>query len=155
MKKNYTYQIDKLEPIQYHEALELIYQSFMKYDAPDYSEEGIEAFRKDVYTNPLFLKMLEQEGNGMYGAFQDEELVGVLGVRRRNHILLLYVREDKLKCGIGSVLVKHFLEQSNEELITVNSAPFAYGFYEKLGFKITGDENVKHGIRSTPMQIKC
>ena len=36
----------------------------------------------------------------------------------------------------------------------VNSAPFAYGFYEKLGFEIAGEENVKHGIRSKPMQIK-
>ena len=36
--------------------------------------------------------------------------------------------------------------------MTVNAAPYALGFYHKLGFQDTGMEETNDGIRFTPMK---
>ena len=38
--------------------------------------------------------------------------------------------------------------------ITVNSSPNAFGAYQKMGFKATGDEKVVNGIRFIPMELQ-
>jgi predicted GNAT family N-acyltransferase len=44
----------------------------------------------------------------------------------------------------------------NEEghrMLTVNAAPYAVGFYHKIGFVDTGTEQLSDGIYYTPMEI--
>jgi predicted GNAT family N-acyltransferase len=40
------------------------------------------------------------------------------------------------------------------EFIEVNSSPFAVGIYEKLGFIRVSDEQLKNGMKFTPMVKK-
>lgn len=49
MKKNIIHKINSLEP----EALTLIHKTFMQFEAPDYSEEGVRSF--DEYTPMEYL----------------------------------------------------------------------------------------------------
>ena len=41
-----------------------------------------------------------------------------------------------------------------ENVLTVNSSPYAVDFYHKRGFRDTGAETVADGIRFTPMEIR-
>ena len=52
-------------------------------------------------------------------------------------------------------IVKNYCQEKDEDNynITVNSAPFAIGFYHKIGFKDTGKEQTVDGIRFLPMQL--
>ena len=90
----------------------------------------------------------------MFGAYSDGELKGVLGFRKESHIMLLYVKKGCLRQGIGTKLVKFYLGECQEDVITVNAAPFGSGFYEAMGFHANGGMENKHGILSTPMKFE-
>jgi predicted GNAT family N-acyltransferase len=59
--------------------------------------------------------------------------------------------------GVGRRLMEYVLDYvKNEEghkMLTVNAAPYAVGFYHKLGFVDTGTEQLSDGIYYTPMEI--
>lgn len=59
---NNKYIIKTIPREGYKEAFSLIWDSFLKYDAPYYEEQGIASFRTDVIENPSFAKMLTQHG---------------------------------------------------------------------------------------------
>ena len=92
-----------------------------------------------------------------YGAFDGNQLVGMLGIRNENHISLLFVLDKYHKQGIGRALLLYAFKQAGVfgiEGFTVNAAPYATEFYHKIGFEDISQEVVADGIRFTPMQIK-
>ena len=143
------YTIKSIDRENYIEAFDLMWKSFLQYDAGYCDQQGIKAFEMDVIKNPLFVKMLEDDGNYMIGAYQEETLCGVMVVRKRSHIMLLYVRSTMLRQGVGRALIDSLKDKQSR--ITVNSSPFAVEFYEKLGFKIIDSSQNRHGIVSIPM----
>lgn len=74
------YDVRRLSPEEIPSALELCWQVFMEYDAPDYSQEGIAAFRTDLYDSERI------RGLNFYGAFDGDKMVGVLCMRKPQHI---------------------------------------------------------------------
>lgn len=139
--------ISKIERNDQEHALQLIMKTFLQYEAPDYSVEGIEAFRKsvienDAYRNELFL----------YGAYDDRNLLGVIATRSHgNHIALFFVDSMYHKQGIGRRLFQTVVDNSNADEITVNSSPYAVEVYHRLGFVDTAKEQMTDGMRYTPM----
>ena len=79
--------IEKINEANRAEALELVLSVFMQYEAPDYSEQGVQTFT-------VFIKNRESiDGLEMYGAFRNGELVGVVATRNDgNHIALFFVK---------------------------------------------------------------
>lgn len=127
-------------------ALELVLSVFMQYVAPDYSEQGIQAF-KDFIHNQESIDMLK-----IYGAYIDNEIVGVIATKNNgNHVALFFVDGKYHRQGIGRKLFEYILQKSTGEKITVNSSPYAVEFYKKLGFIPDNGEQVVDGIRFTPM----
>ena len=51
-------EIRQLEPFEIDEAITLIWEVFLQFEAPDYSDEGIQSF-KDFIENDEILKTLE------------------------------------------------------------------------------------------------
>ncbi|MDN5360294.1 MAG: hypothetical protein PWQ84_1357, partial [Thermotogaceae bacterium] len=49
--------------------------------------------------------------------------------------------------------VKDVKSSSDKATLTVNSSPYAVGFYHKMGFKDTDNELEKDGIRFVPMEL--
>lgn len=128
------------------DALQLSWTVFRKYQSPDCSSEGTAEFKRSL-NDPGFLA-----GIRYYGAFDEEKLVGVLGIRvKKNHICLFFVDGTYHRRGIGTALFRRMLEDFPGRTITVNSSPFARPFYKALGFRETDSEWRVNGIRFTPM----
>lgn len=125
-------------------ALELTWDVFMEFEAPDYSQEGINEFRCFLDNRNGIEKLR------FFGAFNRDKLVGTLAMRQ-NHISLLFVRKEFHRQGIAKKLFRHMLSQITSNEITVNSSPYALEVYGKLGFTATNTEQVTNGIRYTPM----
>lgn len=67
--------IRKLDNEGQQKALTLVWKAFLEYEAPDYTQEGIEEFYKSIH-DENYLSMLS-----ICGAFSNEELVGVIATR--------------------------------------------------------------------------
>lgn len=138
--------ITKINHEKRTDALSLALKVFMKYEAPDYSEEGIVTF-KNIIENEAHENTLE-----MYGAYDNEKLVGVIATRKNStHISLFFVDENYHRKGIGRDLFKEVVKNCFADVITVNSSPYAVEVYHRLGFIDVDSEQVIDGIRFTPM----
>ena len=143
------YTIRKLESIETKSALDLVMKVFMEYEAPDYTEEGVEEFKKTMQDEDYLSKLC------MYGAFADERLIGVIATRSEGtHVALFFVDSDFHRKGVGRSLFQTVLDDCDSDLITVNSSPYAVPVYKKLGFTETDTEQTVNGLRFTPMEYK-
>jgi predicted GNAT family N-acyltransferase len=70
---------------------------------------------------------------------------------------MLFVDKTYHKRGIAKQLFDEFVKDvkssSDKATLTVNSSPYAVGFYHKMGFKDTDNELEKDGIRFVPMEL--
>ena len=120
----------------------------MEFEAPDYSEEGVNTFKNSAIYNEAYL-----EGLVMFGAYADDNIVGVIATRNAgSHIALFFVDGKYQRQGIGGRLFQKVLAESTSDEITVNSSPYAVEIYRRLGFAETDDEQIADGIRFTPMR---
>ncbi|PWA09269.1 GNAT family N-acetyltransferase [Pueribacillus theae] len=130
-------------------AMKLVWSVFLEFEAPDYTAEGINTFR-DFINNEDAIKGLE-----IYGAYEKGNLIGVIATRNEgNHIALFFVHGKYHKQGVGRKLFEAVLKNSTLEIITVNSSPYAVEIYHKLGFVDTDIEQIKEGMRFTPMKYQ-
>jgi GNAT superfamily N-acetyltransferase len=128
-------------------ALNLIWEVFLEFEAPEYSQEGIDEFKRflDEQTEEFSLEM--------YGAFEKDELLGVIVTTSvGSHIALFFVRPEHHGRHIGRKLFEHIIPLCGSEFITVNSSPYAVKIYRKLGFADTASEQLTNGIRYVPMK---
>lgn len=142
---------------EWQEAMNLAWDTFILYEAPEYTKEGITSFRNFV-RDPI-LKTLFIEGKyNVLAAFNNNIIVGIIGVRNETHISLLFVDSEYHKKGIARRLVEKTFERTYEKYgkreMTVNSSPYAVGFYHKMGFVDTDIEQTTDGIRYTPMKAR-
>ena len=143
-------EIRRIEKGEVDGALELVMSVFMAFEAPDYSEEGVEAFKRTAVYNPAFIESLL-----FYGAFSENGLVGVIATRNEgSHIALFFVDARYHRKGIGRKLFEAALNDCPSEEMTVNSSPYAVEAYHRLGFMDTAEEQIRDGIRYTPMVYK-
>ena len=151
------YQVRALYQNEWEEAMQLAWDTFMIYEAPDYSLQGIKNFR-DFIKDPGLKKMFLKGAYQVWGAFEKGVMIGVVSVRNRSHISLLFVDTDHQRKGIATALLKTLFSYARDEMaiseITVNAAPYATGFYHKAGFIDLCNEKVTDGIRYTPMIIR-
>ncbi|MEG0526074.1 MAG: GNAT family N-acetyltransferase [Longicatena sp.] len=127
-------------------AQELIWNTFLEYEGADYEQEGIQSFHAFLMDNEA-LETLK-----LYGAYEEEQLLGVIATRDNGkHISLFFVEATYQQQGIGRMLWEYVKQNSTCDEITVNSSPYAVSIYHKLGFIDTDKEQVHNGIRFTPM----
>lgn len=142
-------EIKKIDDLQIGQALDLIWETFLQFEAPDYSAEGVQSFRVFI-ENKEIVQTLE-----FWGAYDDGELKGVIAANEnRKHICCFFVKAEYHRQGIGKKLWEFLLDNSQNEIITVNSSPYAVPVYHKLGFADTDTEQLTDGIRYTPMKFE-
>jgi len=130
-------------------AMDLVWSVFAEFEAPEYSQEGINTFH-DYINNTHEIGKLE-----IYGAYENDNIVGVIATRNGgSHIALFFVNKKYHRQGIGRKLFEAVLLNSTANEITVNSSPYAAEVYHKLGFVDTDIEQTKDGIRYIPMKFK-
>ncbi|MGN0578012.1 MAG: GNAT family N-acetyltransferase [Ruminiclostridium sp.] len=127
-------------------ALRLALDVFMRFEAPEYPEEGIESFKASL-SSKEYLEKLK-----IYGAFEGSKLVGTIATRLLgSHIALFFVDEEYQGRGIGRLLFDEVLQNCHTERLTVNSSPYAAKIYRHFGFKDDTPEQTADGIRYIPM----
>ena len=142
-------EIKKIDQAQMDNAIDLIWTTFLQFEAPDYSDEGIQSF-KDFIENKEIINTLE-----FWGAYDNQKLKGVIATyENRKHICCFFVEAQYQRQGIGRKLWEYLLENSKKEVITVNSSPYAVPVYHKLGFVDTNTEQLSDGMRYTPMKYQ-
>lgn len=140
--------IRALKPNEIESALSLVWRVFQKYEAPDYTQEGVKNFYEGLYDKSYLSNLC------LYGAFVQGELAGVIAARSEGaHIALFFVDEKYHRQGIGKQLFQTVLARCPVDIMTVNSSPYAVPIYHKLSFQNTNTEQVVNGLRFTPMEI--
>ncbi|MBR6307155.1 MAG: GNAT family N-acetyltransferase [Lachnospiraceae bacterium] len=146
--------IDIAKAEDWEDAMELAWRTFLKFEAPGYSKEGTDHFLEFISGQELYKMFLCGEYKVVV-ARDGERIVGVASLRAGNHISLLFVDERYHKHGIATRLVaalqREFVTGECVQM-TVNAAPYAVGFYEKLGFIKTDDFKTADGITYLPMR---
>jgi len=142
----------------WEEAMKLAWDTFEKYNAPEYSELGINNFRNFINDNMLYKMFVAGNYQMMVARKKEGELIGMITIREKNHISLLFVDGNYHRNGVGKALVNfaalYVRDEEGLGSISVNSSPYAVNFYHRLGFKDIKGEIVQDGIRITPMELK-
>ena len=137
--------------------MKLAWNTFARFDAPDYSREGIDNFRNFV-TDETLHQMFLAGHYQLFVAVMDGNYLGMVSLREKKHISLLFVDGDCHGNGIGKALVKfvagYAATEEGIDMLTVNASPYAVGFYHKMGFTDLDHEKTTDGIRYTPMSIE-
>ena len=141
--------IKKIKQDELNNAIELVWQVFLEFEAPDYTEEGVKEFKKTIDDKNWISERV------FYGAYNDSnELLGVIATKNTTHIALFFVDDKYHKNGIGRSLFQMALSKCPSHRMTVNSSPYAVPIYHKLGFADIDIEQVVNGLRFTPMEYK-
>ncbi len=140
---------------EWDDAMALAWRTFMQFEACDYTPEGIESFQ-DFITDTMLYRMFIMGVYQLFGAYDNNRMIGMISLRDETHISLLFVDRRYHKMGIGRGLIeyvsRYVLTEEGHSNLTVNAAPYATGFYHRMGFVDTNVEQAKDGIRYTPMQ---
>lgn len=128
-------------------ALDLVWKVFLEFEAPEYAQEGIDEFKRTID------RQAENMTFEMCGAFEKDELLGVIATRNEGcHIALFFVKTEYHGRQIGRKLFEHIVPLCDNGFMTVNSSPYAAKIYRKLGFADTAAEQQTNGIRYVPMK---
>lgn len=142
------YPVRRLSGEEIPAALELMWEVFLKFEAPEYPEDGVRFFRQSLDD--------ERRNRAMnfYGAYDGDKLVGALCMRAPQHIGDFFVREEYHRRGIGRALFEAMRKDYVKQEFTVHASPCAVPVYERLGFRATNKEQLTDGLRYTPMIFK-
>lgn len=147
-------QIRSIYQDEYEDVMGIVWKTFLRFEAEDYTEEGIKSFQ-DFITDPTLYKMFLRGYYQIFGAFYKGKNIGMISLRDCTHISLLFVDAKYHYQGVGRALIeylkKYLITEMGEFKVTVNSSPYGVGFYHKLGFQDTDKEQEKEGVRYTPM----
>ena len=125
--------------------------------APGYKPEGVSEFSR--YAAPGGLAGRLREGHVILVAEDGpRKVVGMVEVRDFSHISMLFVMGSVQRRGIGRDLVTRAVEMCRERnpdasTVTVNASPNSVTAYERFGFRSSGGEQERNGIRFVPMAL--
>lgn len=148
-------QIRRANIFDWDEAIALAWKTFLKYEARDYGQEGVDSFR-EFLSDALLRRMFLTGEYPMFIALDDGKQAGMISLRNKRHISLLFVDEGHHRRGIGRKLVSkmeaYIQKEYQEKKITVNAAPYAVEFYHQIGFEDVAPQLARDGIVYTPME---
>lgn len=151
----FPYQIRWAREQEWDRIMVMVWSTFLKYEAADYTPEGIRNFREFITDEKLRRGFLMGNYQVMV-ALDEKRVIGTATLRNRNHLSLLFVDEQYHHRGVGTELMErlcaYLRDEEGERSISLKAAPYAVDFYKKLGFVSTGSEEQVAGIRVTPME---
>lgn len=146
-------EIRPIENDEWEDAMGLAWKTFLRFEGDVYTKEGIDNFR-DFVTDQVLRRMFLVGEYIVFGAFFRGEMIGVISLRNKEHVSLLFVDEEYHRNGVGKKLLEElvaFERGIGGYRLTVNSSPYAVDFYHKVGFVDTNLQQIKDGITYTPM----
>ena len=89
-------------------AMELAWEVFMQFEAPEYSDEGINEFYRSIHDDDYVSRLR------VFGALSGNELVGMIATRNEGtHIALFFVKGSRHRQGIRKNAVSDSHEESS------------------------------------------
>lgn len=141
---------------EWDDAMALAWRVFMQFEAQDYTPEGVKSFQEFI-TDSMLYRMFVMGEYQLFGAYDNGRMVGMISLRNETHISLLFVDATYHKKGIGRQLIQYVSDyvrsEEGREFVTVNAAPYAIGFYHRLGFIDTDDKKFSDGVWYIPMKM--
>jgi len=139
------------------EVSNLVAHVFNALVAPEYSTEGVQEFLQ--YIEPIAFQARSKSNHFSLIALAQAKIVGMIEIRNRDHVSLLFVAQDYQRRGIAKELLHQAIQICQEykpqpSEISVNSSSFAVPIYEKLGFYRVGERKERNGIGFIPMILK-
>jgi len=126
----------------------LIFESFSRFVAPDYTEEGVTNFRTFLFDEALPARC------DFFGVYEGKRLQGALVAEKDgSHIRAFFVRTGEQGQGFGGTLMRYVLNL-HQGVVTVNASRYGKPIYEKFGFRAVSEETQKDGILFTPMILE-
>lgn len=151
-----NYDIRFIDSSEWQDAIAMVYKTFLEFDAPLFTKEGVDHFRSFLCDTSL-KRMFDAGTFSVIGAFDGPRIVGVIALRNESHISLLFVDKEYHRQKIGTGLVMCLADYVGNKLhkpsMSVNASPYAYDFYHKLGFFNIDEETHADGITFTPMRL--
>lgn len=150
--------IRRIEGHEVESAMALALEVFMQFEAPEYPPEGVETFKKDIVENPEYLENARKGLCPIYGAFDGDQIVALMGMRsNKTHINLVFTKKSYHRRGIARAIFHYLLSDVRKEnpaleALTLNSSPYGLPFYLAIGFVPLSEEQEMNGIRFTPMK---
>lgn len=121
----------------------------------DFEDDGLSFFLNAVKSTSI--KEYMEQGFAYWVAEIDSEVVGVVAIKDVSHLFHLFVDKNHHKKGIAKQLwqevLKYCLANDSNGIFTLNSTSYALPVYQNWGFVITDEEQIRHGIRFTPMKL--
>lgn len=154
MHEKCKYEIREAKPEEWEEAMALAWRTFKRFEACEYTPEGVKNFLDFISDNALRKMFLIHEYR-LWVALDGNRIVGLVSLRSGKLISLLFVDEHYHRQGIGRALTEqvwNFLKEKNIPFCTVNSSPYAVEFYHKLGFRDLAPQKLEAGMYITPMR---
>lgn len=151
-------EIRKITCDEVESAMNLALEVFMQFEAPDYDPSGAESFKRDIVENPEYLENARRGICPIYGAFDGDKIVALIGMRsNKTHINLVFTKREYHRKGIARAVFRCLLDDILHEnpaldALTLNSSPYGLPFYLALGFAPLSEEQEINGIRFTPMK---
>lgn len=154
MSKELPYEIRFVTSDEWEEAIGLAWKTFLEFEGDVYPPEGVRSF-EDFITDSALKKMFVMGSYQVMGAFLGGKIVGMISLRNKTHISLLFVDKYYHRRGIGRALVSSLFSyvkaEEGQNRITVNASPYGVDFYHRLGFRDIEPEKQQDGIIFTPM----
>lgn len=151
------YLIRKVKDNELDRAFSLIWRTFSEFVAPDYTEEAVDNFKRNIIDNMDYRNFFISGKEVMYGAYSKDELLGVVSVRGSDFISCVFVNKAYHRNGIARALFSQVisdLKKQEVKSIKLNSTPYAVPFYHSIGFKDLGKQQTYKGILFTPMELR-
>ena len=102
--------IRKITCNEVESAMNLALEVFMQFEAPDYDPSGVESFKRDIVENPEYLENARRGICPIYGAFDGDKLVALMGMRSsKTHINLVFTKKDYHRKGIARAIFHYLL----------------------------------------------
>ena len=88
--------IRKLDKTEYDRATSLALEVYIQCGAEDFDEEGLNSFKSFIFSEQLMNELV------IYGAFDNENLVGIMGTKNEGkHLSLFFIGKEHHRKGIG------------------------------------------------------
>lgn len=145
-----------IEESQVKLVSDMVWEVFLEFEAPDYSDEGIATFKAFIDPERL-AKEIKVGDYKVYCCFEGDMPIGAIAIRQSKHISLLFVKSSHHRRGIAKKLLELALRDiiskpSDAKELTVNSSPYAVEIYIRLGFTPTERMQERDGIIFMPMK---
>lgn len=142
-------------PQDWEQTMEMVWKTFLKFDACDYTREGIKNFHNFITDEELYQAFLRGKYQLML-ALDGDRVIGAASIRNINHLSLLFVDEEYHLRGVGRALMErlclYLRDEVGERYMSLKSSPYAVDFYRKLGFQVVRPEEDYAGIKVTIME---